>query len=145
MENIKLRVNSYNFLDITNYALWRHESSRRLVRLLGQETRPIPKRKQNTKYCALSHVRNEIRILKPCVRAGHGSTHLRHGGFCNPQRLYSSLYNWYCHVYPWLETGFGLVIGFINHLEVVITTKYNTVTDFHTTHHSTLIHSVYFH
>jgi hypothetical protein len=34
---------------------------------------------------------------------------------------------------------FGLVIGFINHLQVVTTTKYNTVTDFHTTNHSTLI------
>jgi hypothetical protein len=33
---------------------------------------------------------------------------------------------WYCHVYPWLKTGFGLGIGFINHLQVVTTTKYNT-------------------
>jgi hypothetical protein len=39
--------------------------------------------------------------------------------------------------------GFGLVIGFINHLQVVTTNKYNTVTDFHTTDHSTLIFSVY--
>jgi hypothetical protein len=31
-----------------------------------------------------------------------------------------------------LSTGFGLVIGFINDLQVVITTKYITVTDFHT-------------
>jgi hypothetical protein len=31
-----------------------------------------------------------------------------------------------------------LVIGFINHLQVVTTTKYNTVTDFHITNHSTL-------
>jgi hypothetical protein len=50
----------------------------------------------------------------------------------------------YCHVFPWLETEFGLVIGFINHLQVVTITKYNTVTDFHITNHSTLIYSVYF-
>jgi hypothetical protein len=43
------------------------------------------------------------------------------------------------------KTRFGLVIGFINYLQVVTTTKYNTVTDFHTTNHSTLIFSVYFH
>jgi hypothetical protein len=33
---------------------------------------------------------------------------------------------------------------FIDNLQVVITTKYNTVTAFHTTNHSTLIYSVYF-
>jgi type IV secretory pathway TrbD component len=49
------------------------------------------------------------------------------------------------NVFQWLKTGFGLVIGFINHLQVVTTTKYNTITDFHTTNHSTLIFSVYFH
>jgi hypothetical protein len=38
-----------------------------------------------------------------------------------------------------------MVIGFINHLQVVTKTKYNIVTDFHTTNHSTLIFSVYFH
>jgi hypothetical protein len=51
----------------------------------------------------------------------------------------------YCHAYSWLEKGLGSVIGFINHLQVVTTTKYNTVTDFHNTNHSTLIYSVYFH
>jgi hypothetical protein len=34
---------------------------------------------------------------------------------------------------------------FIEHPQVVITIKYNIVTDFHTTTHSTLIFSVYFH
>jgi hypothetical protein len=42
-------------------------------------------------------------------------------------------------------TGFGLVIGFINHSQVVTTTNYNTVPDFYTTKHSTLIFSVYLH
>jgi hypothetical protein len=51
----------------------------------------------------------------------------------------------YCHMSPSLEAGLGSVIGFINHLQVVTTTKYNTVTDFHNTNHSTLIYSVYFH
>jgi hypothetical protein len=34
---------------------------------------------------------------------------------------------------------------FIEHSQVVITANYNTVSDFHTTIHSTLIFSVYFH
>jgi hypothetical protein len=34
---------------------------------------------------------------------------------------------------------------FIEHSKVVTTTEYNTVTDFHTTKHSTLIFTVYFH
>jgi hypothetical protein len=46
------------------------------------------------------------------------------------------------HVSQWLRRGFGLVIGF---LEVVTTINYNTVTDSHTTKHSTLISSVYLH
>jgi hypothetical protein len=29
------------------------------------------------------------------------------------------------------QTGFGLVIGFINHIQVVTTNKYNTVPDLH--------------
>jgi hypothetical protein len=33
----------------------------------------------------------------------------------------------------------------INHLQIVTTTKYNTVTDFHTTNHSTPFFSVYLH
>jgi hypothetical protein len=40
---------------------------------------------------------------------------------------------------------FRLVIGFINHLEVVTTINYNTVPDFYTTEHSTLISSVSLH
>jgi hypothetical protein len=34
--------------------------------------------------------------------------------------------------------GFGLVTGFIDHSQVVATTKYNTLADSHTTNHSTL-------
>jgi hypothetical protein len=41
--------------------------------------------------------------------------------------------------------GFRLVIGFINRLQVVTTINYNTVPDFYTTKHSTLISSVYLH
>jgi hypothetical protein len=51
----------------------------------------------------------------------------------------------YCHMFQWLKTGFAFVIGFINHLQVVTIIKCNIVTDFHTTNHSTLIFSVYFH
>jgi hypothetical protein len=51
----------------------------------------------------------------------------------------------YCHVYGRIKTGFGLVIGFIDHLLVVSTINYNTVTDVHATKHSTLISSVYLH
>jgi hypothetical protein len=60
------------------------------------------------------------------------------------KNLYEIPYT-YCHVYSWLKTGFGLAIGFIDHLQVVTTNKYNTVTDFHTTKHFTLIPSVYLH
>jgi hypothetical protein len=41
--------------------------------------------------------------------------------------------------------GFGLVIGLIDHLQIVTAINYNTVTDFHTTVFSTLIFSVYLH
>jgi hypothetical protein len=34
--------------------------------------------------------------------------------------------------------GFGLVIGFTDHVQVITTNNYNTVADFHTTNHSTL-------
>jgi hypothetical protein len=34
--------------------------------------------------------------------------------------------------------GFGLVIGFIDHSQVVTTTKYNTLANSHTTNHFTL-------
>jgi hypothetical protein len=42
-----------------------------------------------------------------------------------------------------LRTGFGLVIEFIDHLQVVTKINYTTVTDFHTTVHSTLASSFY--
>jgi hypothetical protein len=48
-------------------------------------------------------------------------------------------------VSQWLKTGFGLVIGFINHLRVVTTNNYYTITDLHTTKHSTLLSSIYLH
>jgi hypothetical protein len=51
----------------------------------------------------------------------------------------------YCHVYQRLKMGFGLVIGFIGYLQVVATNNCNTVTDFHTTEHSTLLSLVYLH
>jgi hypothetical protein len=34
---------------------------------------------------------------------------------------------WYCHVYGWLKMGFGLVIGFINNLQVVTTLNYYAI------------------
>jgi hypothetical protein len=37
----------------------------------------------------------------------------------------------YCHVSQWLKTGFGLVIGFTNHLQVVTTINYYTIADLH--------------
>jgi hypothetical protein len=47
----------------------------------------------------------------------------------------------YCHMSQWLKTGFGLVIGFINHLQVITTILLlNTIYN-----HLTLIFSVYFH
>jgi hypothetical protein len=51
----------------------------------------------------------------------------------------------YSHVYQLLKMGFGLVIGFIGYLQVVTTTNYTTLTDFHTTKHSTLLSSVHLH
>jgi hypothetical protein len=37
----------------------------------------------------------------------------------------------YWHVYQWLKTGFGLVVGFTNHLQVVTTIIYYTIADLH--------------
>jgi hypothetical protein len=37
----------------------------------------------------------------------------------------------YCNVFKRLETGFRLVIGFINNLQVVTTSSYNTLADLH--------------
>jgi hypothetical protein len=36
-----------------------------------------------------------------------------------------------CHVFGWLRRGFGLVIRFINNLQVVTTNNYYTLTDLH--------------
>jgi hypothetical protein len=43
------------------------------------------------------------------------------------------------------KDGFGLVIGFIEHLQVVTINNHNPVTDFLITKHSTLLSSVYLH
>jgi hypothetical protein len=37
------------------------------------------------------------------------------------------LYYWYCHVYEWLWTGFGFVIGFIEHLNLVAASNSSAV------------------
>jgi hypothetical protein len=37
-----------------------------------------------------------------------------------------------------VQTGFGFVNRFIDHLQVVTTNNYNTIADFHTTNYSTL-------
>jgi hypothetical protein len=37
----------------------------------------------------------------------------------------------YCHVNQWLKTGFGLVIGFIDHLQVVTTISSYIITNLH--------------
>jgi hypothetical protein len=37
----------------------------------------------------------------------------------------------YCHVYQWLKTGFGMIIGFINNLQNVTTNNYYTIADLH--------------
>jgi hypothetical protein len=37
----------------------------------------------------------------------------------------------YCHVYGWLKTGLGFVIGFINNLHVVTTNNSYTIADLH--------------
>jgi hypothetical protein len=38
----------------------------------------------------------------------------------------------YCHMYESLEMGCGPVTGFIDHLQIVTTSNYNTISDSHT-------------
>jgi hypothetical protein len=47
--------------------------------------------------------------------------------FRNPMYFQDSYY----HVYGWLKMGFGLVIGFINNLQVITTINYYTVAALH--------------
>jgi hypothetical protein len=37
----------------------------------------------------------------------------------------------YCHAYEWLETGFGLVIGFTDYLQIVTTSNYSAIANSH--------------
>jgi hypothetical protein len=37
----------------------------------------------------------------------------------------------YCHMYRWLRCGFGLVIGFINNLQIITTINYFTIAALH--------------
>jgi hypothetical protein len=37
-----------------------------------------------------------------------------------------------CHVYEWLSTGFSLETGFIDHLQMITTSNYTTITNCHT-------------
>jgi hypothetical protein len=37
----------------------------------------------------------------------------------------------YSHMYVWLQTGLGLVIGFIEHLQIVTTHNYSAITNSH--------------
>jgi hypothetical protein len=53
--------------------------------------------------------------------------------------------NIYFHVSKWLTTGFGFIIGFIDHLQAVTTNNYNTIANFHTSKHFTRLFSVYLH
>jgi hypothetical protein len=38
----------------------------------------------------------------------------------------------YCHAYEWLNTGAGLLSGFIEHLQIVTARNYRTVANSHT-------------
>jgi hypothetical protein len=51
----------------------------------------------------------------------------------------------YYHVSQWLKMGSGLLIVLTGYVQAITTNNYNTVTDFHTTKHSTLISSVHMH
>jgi hypothetical protein len=43
-----------------------------------------------------------------------------------------------CHVYEWLQTGYGLVIGFTEHIQIVTTSNYSATANSHSAvHYST--------
>jgi hypothetical protein len=55
--------------------------------------------------------------------------------------MFTEVYSWhfngiyatgYCHVIEWLQTEFGFVIGFIEHLQLVSTSNYSAIANSHT-------------
>jgi hypothetical protein len=52
-------------------------------------------------------------------------------GLTSCSNLNACSWSQYCHVVQWLRRGFGLVIGFINNLQVVTTINYTTTASLH--------------
>jgi hypothetical protein len=43
----------------------------------------------------------------------------------------------YCHLHEWLQTGFGFLIGFTEHLQIVTTSNYSYTTNSHSLQYTT--------
>jgi hypothetical protein len=82
----------------------------------------------NNIWLKISCILFQNRILRK-VFVPTEKSNKRMGKISQWEASYRSLYS---NMYDWLQTGFGLVIGFIEHLQIVTTSNYRAIANSHT-------------